>query len=118
MRDTLAIEPEMNAAYQAYGALQAEHQSAPKSKKFAMFEMNKGRGGPNKWFGPYWHDNRIAPSNEANHLVRQYSWSITMVFSVDSDDIVHLVSDLKTPIPSRDELVEICKDLIASPQRQ
>lgn len=118
MRDTLTIKPEMYAAYQAYKALSDEHQRAPKTEKFALFEFSFRGPHYSKWYGPYWDDDRTASCDYANKLVRQYSWSIAMIFSADEDDIVHLVADLKCPIPPRDELIKICKDLIASPQLQ
>lgn len=117
MRDTLTIKPEMDAAYKAYEALRDEHQRAPKSEKFAMFELSNSGPHYSKWYGPYWSDEHDR-WHEAGRLVSQYSWTIVMIFSVDKDDIVHLVSDMKTAIPPREELVQICKDLIASPSRQ
>lgn len=117
MRETLDILPELEAARKEVARLEREHLRSPVSKKYAVFKLNGVRSANSIWYGPYWQDAHNRTCN-AGRLVREYSWSIVMVYSVDEDRVVHVVSDLKKPIPPADELLKTCKDLIDKPNLQ
>lgn len=117
MRETLDVLSELEAVRKEVARLEREHLRSPVSKKYATFQLNSPRSFKSVWYGPYWrdgHDHRC----DAGRLVREYSWSMVMIYSVDEDRIVHVVSDLKKPIPPAEELLEIAKALIDKPNMQ